>query len=280
MDSKGEVWKTFIVMVPTLAAAVVAGTRIMDARHHPFDVLSGSAMGLVVAWLSYRQYFPPISETWRKGRAYPIRSWGRSPEPPRSIPTIQIDEDVEPLRPMRRPTDDLEQGNTSGYSSQTAVGGASGEASGNIFRQQISQSQRRRQEEGQGYAMPHTDTMGSTMSAKVSRYQNQMPAQNPYAGNQSRHDTYDYSSSEEESNYELQPTYTASDTPHNPVYNPVSGSLTDTGYHRSAGMSPTPTPPPQGNAGGPRPFPTTGDIGDSRTQTGPAVPSHGPGTSS
>ena len=72
LDSKGEVWKTFIIMVPTLGAALIAGSRIMDARHHPFDVIFGSLLGILVAWGSYRQYFPPVTETWRKGRAYPI----------------------------------------------------------------------------------------------------------------------------------------------------------------------------------------------------------------
>lgn len=72
-----------MVLVPTLAAALIAGSRIMDARHHPFDVISGSLLGIVVAWCAYRQYFPPISEPWHKGRAYPIRSWGTEPRVPR-----------------------------------------------------------------------------------------------------------------------------------------------------------------------------------------------------
>ena len=69
-------WRTVIVLIPTLAAACVAMSRIMDARHHPFDVLFGSALGLLCAWGSYRQYFPPVSHTWEKGRAYPMRTWG------------------------------------------------------------------------------------------------------------------------------------------------------------------------------------------------------------
>ena len=47
-----------------------------------FDVITGSLLGIVCAWLSYRQYFPPVSETWRKGRAYPIRTWGQETAPP------------------------------------------------------------------------------------------------------------------------------------------------------------------------------------------------------
>lgn len=76
LDQRGEVWRTVIVLIPTLAAACVAGSRIMDARHHPFDVIFGSLLGILVAWASYRQYFPPIHQTWEKGRAYPMRTWG------------------------------------------------------------------------------------------------------------------------------------------------------------------------------------------------------------
>ncbi|KAH0162899.1 PAP2-domain-containing protein, partial [Aureobasidium melanogenum] len=58
-DSRGEVWKIFVVIIPSLGAALIAASRIMDARHHPFDVIVGSLLGIACAWLSYRQYFPP-----------------------------------------------------------------------------------------------------------------------------------------------------------------------------------------------------------------------------
>ena len=77
LDSRGEVWKTFVVLVPSLGAALIAGSRIMDARHHPFDVITGSLLGIACAWAAYRQYFPPLSDFRAKGRAYPIRTWGR-----------------------------------------------------------------------------------------------------------------------------------------------------------------------------------------------------------
>ena len=63
-----------MILIPSLGAALVAGSRIMDARHHPFDVLSGSLLGILVAWASYRQYFPPLNDFKAKGRAYPIVS--------------------------------------------------------------------------------------------------------------------------------------------------------------------------------------------------------------
>jgi len=72
----------FVVIIPTIGAGLVAASRIMDARHHPFDVITGSLLGTLCAFVAYRQYFPPVSETWRKGRAYPIRSWGRESLPP------------------------------------------------------------------------------------------------------------------------------------------------------------------------------------------------------
>lgn len=76
LDARGEAWKTIVVLIPFLAAALVAVSRIMDARHHPFDVITGAMLGFFVAWASYRQYFPSLSETWKKGRAYPMRTWG------------------------------------------------------------------------------------------------------------------------------------------------------------------------------------------------------------
>lgn len=45
-------------------------------------MIVGSLLGIACAWLSYRQYFPPVTETWRKGRAYPIRTWGQETAPP------------------------------------------------------------------------------------------------------------------------------------------------------------------------------------------------------
>lgn len=263
MDAKGEVWRTFIVLVPTLGAALITGTRIMDARHHPFDVISGAMLGILVAWAAYRQYFPPVTETWRKGRAYPIRAWGRGPAPPPAPnPTIMVDEDVQPLRSMDRPGD-LERGEASGFSTSPA---APGELESNVFRKQISDSQRKRQNDP--YAVDRSDTiassnyrsdtMGSTMSTKVTNYQSQMPAASPFA-RQRRNDTYDYSSSEDGDHYELQP-----------------GRFNDTAYHRTTGISPQPTPPPGPSGTHPTMVPT-GDLAD-RRDGAPAPPPHAIGT--
>ncbi|KAI4250117.1 MAG: hypothetical protein L6R40_000289 [Gallowayella cf. fulva] len=141
LDNRGEVWKTFIVMIPTLGAALIAVSRIMDARHHPFDVISGSMLGMLVAWAAYRQYFPPVTESWRKGRAYPIRTWGAEPKRPVSGDHALLrDEGVETSRtqPIRS------RSQTWNAPSRTTAGGVSG---GNVFREQISRSQRQRHQE-------------------------------------------------------------------------------------------------------------------------------------
>ncbi|KAL5050788.1 hypothetical protein BDW71DRAFT_106742 [Aspergillus fruticulosus] len=91
MDNKGEVWKMFIVMFPCLGATLIAVSRIMDARHHPFDVITGSLLGILCASISYRQYFPSLAEPWKKGRAYPIRSWGTGPTYPGGAPYSPTD---------------------------------------------------------------------------------------------------------------------------------------------------------------------------------------------
>ncbi len=264
LDAKGEVWRTFIVMVPTLGAALITGTRIMDARHHPFDVMFGSALGILCAWGSYRQYFPAVTETWHKGRAYPIRSWGKPTRAPGQA-TVTIHEDAQPLR---GPIDE-ERGEASGY---TPTGAGPGET--NVFRQQISDSQRRRGGSPYGPGRSDTgassnyrsETLDSTMTTRVNKYQGQLPASNPFEGDaarQRRLDTYDYSSSDEdhEHGYELQQR---------------SGRFTDTGYHPPSTGAPTVTSPPTINPIAPHAQTVTSPTGDlsERKEAALAGPPH------
>ena len=90
----------FVVITPSIGAALITVSRIMDARHHPFDVISGSLLGILCAFTAYRQYFPSLSEPWKKGRAFPIRSWGTIGGPGTAHVEREIsrDEGVEPLR--------------------------------------------------------------------------------------------------------------------------------------------------------------------------------------
>lgn len=104
MDNRGEAWKPLLVMVPILAATLVAVSRIMDARHHPFDVITGSMLGTVCGYISYRQYFPPLTEAWRKGRAYPIRTWGTDPAGPDAVRLVGSKQDS--TTALRNPEDE------------------------------------------------------------------------------------------------------------------------------------------------------------------------------
>jgi len=48
-------------LAPLGLASYVAMSRTMDYRHHWEDVLAGSALGLGVAYFSYRQYYPHLA---------------------------------------------------------------------------------------------------------------------------------------------------------------------------------------------------------------------------
>jgi membrane-associated phospholipid phosphatase len=46
--------------IPFCAAIYIAATRYEDFRHHGFDILFGSLMGIVLAWASFQWYHAPI----------------------------------------------------------------------------------------------------------------------------------------------------------------------------------------------------------------------------
>jgi diacylglycerol diphosphate phosphatase/phosphatidate phosphatase len=54
-DEDGHPWKLFVACLPSCGALFVAGSRVSDYWHHPTDVLAGSLLGILVAWISYKQ---------------------------------------------------------------------------------------------------------------------------------------------------------------------------------------------------------------------------------
>ncbi|KAJ3906430.1 phosphatidic acid phosphatase type 2/haloperoxidase [Lentinula edodes] len=60
-DRKGHVGKAWISLTLFAGAALVAISRTMDYRHHWQDVVVGSLLGTVMAYFSYRQYFPSLA---------------------------------------------------------------------------------------------------------------------------------------------------------------------------------------------------------------------------
>ncbi|KAL8764734.1 MAG: hypothetical protein Q9209_007901 [Squamulea sp. 1 TL-2023] len=220
LDNKGEVWKTFIVMIPTLAAALIAVSRIMDARHHPFDVISGSMLGMLVAWGAYRQYFPPVTETWRKGRAYPIRTWGTEPKRPASADrTLLRDNEFEaPPNPVRS------RSQTWNAPSQAAAGATGG---GNVFREQISRSQRQRRHD----LGEHTEQSSSSSLDLEGRHPRKpLPGTHPEM-RRVPSDIYASSSSDHEDGFEMQPQPGSSAAANRPDHTAVDAFGQNIAYH-------------------------------------------------
>lgn len=62
-DRKGHASKLCIIFFPLLAAALVGVSRVDDYWHHWQDVFAGGLLGMVVATLCYRQFFPAPYES-------------------------------------------------------------------------------------------------------------------------------------------------------------------------------------------------------------------------
>ncbi|CAN0871429.1 Putative lipid phosphate phosphatase 3, chloroplastic [Linum grandiflorum] len=116
-DRQGHIGKLCIVILPLLAASLVAISRVDDYRHHWQDVFAGSILGLVVATLCYRQFFPAPyhSEGWGPYAYFKALEDSRSGDPDDAHNHNHYDSndnDVEAMEErheqVRRPNGDLE----------------------------------------------------------------------------------------------------------------------------------------------------------------------------
>ncbi|TXT11683.1 uncharacterized protein COLE_02093 [Cutaneotrichosporon oleaginosum] len=66
-NRRGYTIKSWILLIPVSASTLVSVSRTMDYRHHATDVIAGAVIGIIVAWWSYRQYYPSLgaSKSWR-----------------------------------------------------------------------------------------------------------------------------------------------------------------------------------------------------------------------
>ncbi|WWC72489.1 uncharacterized protein I206_106451 [Kwoniella pini CBS 10737] len=60
-DVRGHRTRAWFALSPLLGGTMVAISRTEDNRHHWQDVLVGSILGLSIAWVSYRTYYPRLS---------------------------------------------------------------------------------------------------------------------------------------------------------------------------------------------------------------------------
>ena len=72
---------TFLLILPLFCISVptyVASTRFSDFRHHGFDIIFGSLMGIVISYISFRMYHLPIRRGagWSWGPRSVSRAWG------------------------------------------------------------------------------------------------------------------------------------------------------------------------------------------------------------
>lgn len=73
-------WLLFLAYTPIGVAMYIAASRFFDYRHHGFDILSGSVIGIVCAYFAFRYYHVPLGQGagWAWGPRCRDRAFGMS----------------------------------------------------------------------------------------------------------------------------------------------------------------------------------------------------------
>lgn len=70
----GNTIKALLCLGPILFASYVALSRTEDYRHRGSDIIAGTLIGVIVAWISYRLFFPPLASD-DSDTPYVLDSW-------------------------------------------------------------------------------------------------------------------------------------------------------------------------------------------------------------
>lgn len=61
VHARGDLGRAILCLSPLVGAAMIAISRCQDYRHDVYDVCTGALLGWVVAYWSYRRYWPRLS---------------------------------------------------------------------------------------------------------------------------------------------------------------------------------------------------------------------------
>ena len=71
--------RVLVALAPLVGAALIAISRLEDYRHDVYDVTMGSILGMLVAYFSYRRYYPMLTSP-RCDAPFPSRAeWESKP---------------------------------------------------------------------------------------------------------------------------------------------------------------------------------------------------------
>ncbi|OJD14256.1 hypothetical protein AJ78_05385 [Emergomyces pasteurianus Ep9510] len=77
-SAAAPIYLLILACAPIAGAGYITATRWVNNRHHPFDIIFGSLLGILFGWLGFRWYHPPLTSSaagWAWGARSPERAF-------------------------------------------------------------------------------------------------------------------------------------------------------------------------------------------------------------